>query len=54
MTKVQVQSFGWVYTVVVLDWYTKAIVGYHASSQSTARQPPIPGGGAGKRVVPGE
>ena len=37
MTKIRVQSFGWVYIVVVLDWYTKAIVGYHAGSQSTAR-----------------
>jgi putative transposase len=39
MTKVLVQSFGWVYIVVVLDWYTKALVGYHAGSQSTARRP---------------
>jgi putative transposase len=37
MTKVLVQGFGWVYIVVVLDWYTKAIVGYYAGSQCTAR-----------------
>lgn len=37
MTKVLVHGFGWIYLVVVLDWYTKAIVGYHAGSQSTAR-----------------
>lgn len=30
MTKVMVQGFGWVYIVVVLDWYTKKVVGYHA------------------------
>jgi putative transposase len=37
MTKVLVHGFGWIYIVVVLDWYTKAIVGYHVGSQSTAR-----------------
>jgi putative transposase len=30
MTKVMVQGFGWVYIVLVLDWYTKKIVGYYA------------------------
>jgi hypothetical protein len=30
MTKVLVGGFGWVYIVVVLDWYTKKIVGYYA------------------------
>jgi putative transposase len=38
MTKVLVQSFGWVSIMVRLDWDTKAIVGSHACSQSTARQ----------------
>lgn len=28
MTKVLVEGFGWVYIVIVLDWYTKKIVGY--------------------------
>ncbi len=37
MTKVLVESFGWVYVVVVLDWYTKKFVGYHIGLQSTAR-----------------
>jgi len=37
MTKVMVQGFGWVYIVVVLDWYTKQVVGYHAGLQSKAR-----------------
>jgi putative transposase len=27
MTKVLVEGFGWVYIVIVLDWYTKKIVG---------------------------
>ena len=27
MTKVLVEGFGWVYIVIVLDWYTKAVVG---------------------------
>lgn len=30
MTKVMVEGFGWMYIVVVLDWYTKKIVGYYA------------------------
>jgi len=34
MTKVLVQKFGWIYVVVVLDWYTKKIVGYYAGLQS--------------------
>lgn len=37
MTKVMVQGFGWVYIVVVLDWYTKKVVGYHTGLQSKAR-----------------
>ena len=37
MTKVLVESFGWVYVVVVLDWYTKKYVGYHIGLQSTAQ-----------------
>jgi putative transposase len=37
MTKVLVQDMGWVYIVVVLDWYTKTIVGYHADLRSTAQ-----------------
>ena len=37
MTKVLVESFGWVYVVVVLDWYTKKFVGYHIGLQSTAQ-----------------
>ena len=33
MTKVMVNDFGWMYIVVVLDWYTKKIVGYYAGMQ---------------------
>lgn len=33
MTKVLVESFGWIYVVIVLDWYTKKIVGYYAGIQ---------------------
>jgi transposase InsO family protein len=35
MTKVVVESFGWVYVVVVLDWYTKKFIGYHIGLQAT-------------------
>jgi putative transposase len=37
MPKALGYGFGWISMVVVLDWYTKAIVGYHAGSQSPAR-----------------
>jgi transposase InsO family protein len=36
MTKVMVPSFGWLYLVVVLDWYTKKLVGYSISTRSKA------------------
>ena len=36
MTKGLVQDFGWVYIVVVRDWYTKKIVGHDAGSQFTS------------------
>lgn len=34
MTKILINSFGWLYLVVVLDWYSKKIVGYSISSHS--------------------
>jgi putative transposase len=37
MTKVMVEGFGWMYIVLVLDWYTKKIVGYYAGSPCTAK-----------------
>lgn len=37
MTKVMVSGFGWMYIVVVLDWYSKKIVGYYAGMQCTTR-----------------
>ncbi len=37
MTDVLVQEFGWVYIVVVLDWYSKAIVGHYAGIRCTAQ-----------------
>jgi putative transposase len=37
MTKVIVQDFGWIYVTVVLDWFTKKIVGYHIGDQSKAQ-----------------
>jgi putative transposase len=37
MTKVLVEGWGWVYIVVVLDWYTKTIVGHYAGGRATAQ-----------------
>jgi transposase InsO family protein len=34
MTKVLIDRFGWIYVVIVLDWYTKKVVGYYAGMQS--------------------
>lgn len=37
MTKVMIDSFGWVYVVLVKDWYTKKIVGHYAGIQCKAK-----------------
>lgn len=34
MTKVKIQGWGWIYIHVVLDWYTKEIIGHHVSLTS--------------------
>jgi putative transposase len=34
MTKVMVEPIGWMYVVIVLDWYTKKIVGHYAGLQA--------------------
>lgn len=36
MTKVMIPRFGWVYVVLVLDWYTKKVVGHYAGIQAKA------------------
>jgi len=37
MTKVMVAHWGWLYLHIVLDWYTKKIVGYNLSLRSKTR-----------------
>jgi transposase InsO family protein len=37
MSKVMIEGFGWMYLVVVLDWYTKKIVGYYAGLECRSR-----------------
>jgi putative transposase len=37
MTKVMVGHTGWAYVTVVLDWFTKKVVGYHIGLQSKTR-----------------
>lgn len=37
MTKVMVEGFGWIYIVLVLDWYSKKIVGHYAGMQCNGR-----------------
>ncbi|PMP72352.1 MAG: hypothetical protein C0187_01610 [Calditerrivibrio nitroreducens] len=36
MTEFMVSSIGWVYLVIVLDWYTKKIVGWNLTLRSRA------------------
>ena len=36
MTKVMIEGFGCLYVVIVIDWYTKKIVGHYAGLQSKA------------------
>ncbi len=38
MTKFMVESVGWVYLVVVLDWYTEKIVGWNLSLRSRSSE----------------
>ena len=38
MTEFMVSSIGWVYPVIVLDWYTKKIVGWKISLISRAAE----------------
>lgn len=33
MTKAIVIGFGWMYIIVILDWFTKKIVGYYIGEQ---------------------
>jgi transposase InsO family protein len=37
MTKVMIDGFGWMYLVIVLDWYTKQIVGYYTGLECKSR-----------------
>lgn len=34
MTKVMIEGSGWVYIVIVIDWYTKKVVGHYSDLQS--------------------
>ncbi len=36
MTKLKIQGWGWLYIQIIIDWYTKEIIGYHASLTSKA------------------
>lgn len=38
MTKFMIPSIGWVYLVIVLDWYTKKIVGWNLSLRSRSSE----------------
>lgn len=38
MTKIMLSAFGWIYLVIVLDWYTKKIIGYSVATHSRTEQ----------------
>jgi putative transposase len=38
MTKFMIPTFGWTYLVIVLDWYTKKIVGWDLALRSRAQE----------------
>lgn len=38
MTKFMVSDLGWVYLVIVIDWYTKKIVGWDIALRSRAEE----------------
>lgn len=38
MTKIMIHSFGWLYLVIVLDWFSKKIIGYSISSRSRTEE----------------
>lgn len=38
MTKFMVEGVGWVYLVVILDWYSRKTVGYHVNIQSRSKE----------------
>lgn len=37
MTKVMINGFGWMYLVIVLDWYTKKVVGYYTGLECRSK-----------------
>ncbi len=37
MTKIKIGSWGWYYLVIVLDWYSKEIIGHLLSLQSKSK-----------------
>lgn len=38
MTKIMINNFGWIYLILVLDWYSKKIVGWNISNRSRAEE----------------
>lgn len=38
MTKFYVQGMGWLYLVIVLDWFTKKVVGYKLDTRSRSKE----------------
>jgi transposase InsO family protein len=36
MTKVMIENYGWIYIVIVLDWFTKKILGYYVGDPCKA------------------
>ena len=52
MTKIKIGIWGWYYLVIVLDWYTKEIIGYHLNLQSKSKDWQVALGEAATRRFP--
>lgn len=38
MTKVLIPNFGWIYLIIVLDWFSKKLIGYYISSRCRTQE----------------
>ena len=37
MTKIRLDQFGWIYITIVIDWYSKKLIGYYIGDRSKSK-----------------
>ena len=37
MTKIRLDQFGWIYIIIVIDWCSKKLIGYHIGERSKSK-----------------